>query len=94
MDESYFDLMRSLPHWGFEITLELLTGLLVYPLIRWGHNRLNERLHRELDAEHGFVHKSQPTAPHHEVSHVRVLYPDLLDETGKQLVREAEVWIK
>jgi hypothetical protein len=63
MEESYLDLMMSLPHWGFELTLEALTGLLVYPLIRWGHKRLNDRLHRELDAEHGVTHGTPAATP-------------------------------
>lgn len=54
--ESYSDLLRSAPHWGFELTLEALTGIVVYPFIRWAHQQWEARVHREIDAEHGVEH--------------------------------------
>lgn len=92
--ESYVDLMRSAPHWGFEITLELLSGLVVYPFYRWLHRKWESRIHREIDAEHGVIH-TEVVSP----QGVRVVvldqstYDNLVDKMGKEFVSEAERWI-
>ncbi len=88
-EETYLDLMMSLPHWGFELTLELLTAVIVYPLIRIAHKRLTERLHRDLDAEHGVVHQTGST---HSpiISHVRLRPAVPMQPTGP----DAEVFVK
>ena len=55
--ETYTQLMTDPAHLAFELTLELLSGVIVYPIIRAGHKRLSARLHKDLDAEHGVTHK-------------------------------------
>jgi hypothetical protein len=57
MAESYTDLMTDPNHALFELSYEFITGLVLYPAIRWGHKRLSSKLHKELDAEHGVNHK-------------------------------------
>lgn len=33
-DESYWDLMRSVPHWMMEFTVEIVTGIVFAPVWR------------------------------------------------------------
>lgn len=93
--ESYFDLMRSAPHWGFELTLEALSGLVMYPAIRWLHRKWECRMHREIDAEHGVVHVEEP-----DLKEVRVVvmaeatYDRLMAKMDRDVVREAERYIR
>lgn len=72
--ETYVDLMTDPAHIWFELTLEAISGLIVYPLIRFAHQRLTVSLHATLDAEHGFTHTdSPPSAPVPVQSNVRLL---------------------
>lgn len=47
-DETYFDLVTNVPHVLFELTWEMITGVVVYPFIRWGvklHDRRKHGIH-------------------------------------------------
>jgi hypothetical protein len=54
-EESYLDLMRSAPHWWFELTLEALTALAGYlilkPLLRRWIQRHDEQHHHGGETE-------------------------------------------
>jgi hypothetical protein len=54
--DSYFGLVTDGPHILFELTLEALTGLAVYPVARRLLKAYRERIHQEIDEEHGVVH--------------------------------------
>jgi hypothetical protein len=54
--DSYFGLLTDGPHIFFELTLEALTGLAVYPVARRLLRAYRERIHQEIDEEHGVVH--------------------------------------
>ena len=64
--ETYTGLLADPAHIGFELTLEALTGLLVYPLARFVLARVRRRFvtatHAEIDAAHGIIHGC-PTNP-------------------------------
>jgi ABC-type antimicrobial peptide transport system permease subunit len=53
--EAYIALMQSVPHWAFEITLEIITGILIYPLAKWFWTRAVTRHDEEFhpDDVHG-----------------------------------------
>lgn len=44
-EEGYLDLMRSLPHWGFELTLEGLTGIGWLLIGIWWQKRHDRKHH-------------------------------------------------
>lgn len=52
-EESYTELVTSVPHVLFELTYEVATGVIWYAVIRYGV----KRFHRQIDAEHGFEHR-------------------------------------
>ncbi|MFL6240351.1 MAG: hypothetical protein ACJ735_12755 [Actinomycetes bacterium] len=52
----YIGLMTDAPHWAFELSLEAITGLAVYPFAKRLLRAYRERIHREIDEEHGVVH--------------------------------------
>lgn len=56
MSETYVDLLMSIPHWGFEITGEVLTALVVYPIFRVVEKKWKDRFHAELDTCHDVAH--------------------------------------
>jgi hypothetical protein len=53
----YLGLLTDAPHIFFELTLEAITGIAVYPLARRLLRAYRERIHREIDAEHGYTHQ-------------------------------------
>lgn len=55
--ETYTGLMTNPPHLEFELTLEALTGILLYPIGRRVLSRAKARWHHEIDTEHGVTHK-------------------------------------
>jgi hypothetical protein len=54
--KSYFGLMTDAPHLAFELSLEAITGIAVYPFARRLLRVYRDRIHREIDEEHGVVH--------------------------------------
>jgi hypothetical protein len=54
--KDYLGLMTDVPHIMFEFSLEAITGLAVYPFARRLFRAYRDRIHREIDAEHGVVH--------------------------------------
>ena len=61
---SYFGLMTDWPHICFEITLtiiqDVVIGLLFWRLgLKPLMNRWRDRVHREIDQEHGIVHSEE-----------------------------------
>lgn len=54
--KDYIGLMTDVPHILFELTLEAITGLAVYPFARRLLRVYRDRIHREIDAEHGVEH--------------------------------------
>ncbi|GAC1529007.1 MAG: hypothetical protein NVS3B1_20480 [Marmoricola sp.] len=69
--ETYTQLMTNPPHLEFELTLEALTGILLYPIGRRLLRRAKARWHREIDEEHGIDHDSglgilSPREPGHD----------------------------
>ncbi len=61
--ESYGELLRSGPHWLFELTLELLTAPLAFALSLLWRNGLLRRLHRDLHAvTHDLPRCVEPTS--------------------------------
>lgn len=93
--ETYQQLVVNVPHILFELTWEAISGVIFYPVIRYLLRRTKARWHREIDAEHGVVH-TEPPHPHN----VRVVvmeeatYHFLVDKLGKDVVTEAEKWIR
>jgi hypothetical protein len=57
---SYFGLMTDAPHICFELSVDALTGILLYPLIKRGLRAYRDRIHQEIDEEHGVVHTERP----------------------------------
>lgn len=55
--KSYVGLMTDWPHICFELSLEAVTGIAVYPLARRVLRAYRDRIHREIDAEHGVIHQ-------------------------------------
>lgn len=55
--QSYVGLMTDVPHIAFELTLEAVTGIAIYPLARRLLRAYRDRIHREIDAEHGYMHE-------------------------------------
>ena len=43
--ESYWDLMTSVPHIMFELSLEVVTGLFLAPILRWALRRHDRKAH-------------------------------------------------
>ena len=43
--ESYWDLMTSVPHIMFELSLEVLTGLVLVPIFKWAIRRHDREQH-------------------------------------------------
>jgi len=58
--DSYWGLMTDVPHIMFEFTLEALTGILLYPIARRLFRAYRDRIHQEIDEEHGVVHQDPP----------------------------------
>jgi len=54
--KEYVGLMTDVPHIMFEFSLEAITGLAVYPFARRLLRAYRDRIHHEIDAEHGVVH--------------------------------------
>jgi hypothetical protein len=54
--KDYVGLMTDGPHIMFELSLEAITGLAVYPFARRLLRAYRDRIHREIDEEHGVVH--------------------------------------
>ena len=44
-EESYLDLMTSIPHIMFELSLEIMTGLVLAPIFRWALRRHDKKTH-------------------------------------------------
>lgn len=44
-EESYWDLMTSVPHIMFEFSLEIITGLILAPVFRWAIRRHDREHH-------------------------------------------------
>lgn len=57
MWQTYVGLMTDAPHWFFELSLEAITGLTLYPFARRLLRAYRDRIHHEIDAEHGVVHR-------------------------------------
>lgn len=55
--KDYVGLMTDAPHICFELSLEAITGIAIYPLARRLLRAYRDRIHREIDAEHGYTHK-------------------------------------
>lgn len=51
-EESYLELVTSVPHVLFELTYEAITGVIWYLVI----NFIVRRFHKQIDAEHGVEH--------------------------------------
>lgn len=58
--KDYVGLMSDGPHIAFEMSLEAITGVLLYPFGRRLLRAYRDRIHREIDAEHGVVHTEPP----------------------------------
>lgn len=50
--ETYTELVTDFPHIAFELTWELITGVVFYPVIRFAM----KRFHKRFDREHGIDH--------------------------------------
>lgn len=61
--KSWIGLLTDLPHVAFELTLEAITGLAVYPVARRALRVYRDRIHREIDAEHGYEHDDTHNSP-------------------------------
>lgn len=48
----YFALLHDYPHWMFEITVEAITGILVYPFARWIWGRWQREHDRDVHGVH------------------------------------------
>lgn len=67
--QAYIALIRNVPHWLLEITIEVVTGILIYPLARWiwggAVARHDEKFHK--GDRHGLVSPpievAQPRGP-------------------------------
>jgi hypothetical protein len=54
--ERYTYLLTDPAHVLFELTLELITGVLLYPAFRLFLRTYRNRVHHEADREHGIIH--------------------------------------
>lgn len=92
-EESYGDLMRSVPHWLFEVTLELITAPVAFVIGWLWRQGLLRHLHRDLGALSQGSSVRRGLAPTHARSHrkVRSEVPDcpqhVRSETRVQLRR-------
>ena len=46
--ETYTELITNAAHWGFEITVEIITGVLIAPFVRMIYRRALRRHDREV----------------------------------------------
>lgn len=60
--KDYVGLMTDWAHICFELSLEFITGVLLYPIVRRLVRAYRLRIHQEIDAEHGVVHSEQGVA--------------------------------
>lgn len=50
--ETYFQLVKDVPHILFELTWETITGLVVYPFARFLWNKHHARRHPQVSCNH------------------------------------------